>query len=202
MLASFYVPMPTAEPGGIITERVVGVLAVPACAHVLLILAAARARGRTGLAELGLVRPGAADVMLAAAALVFLLSLLFLFSGGMSLLPLRLQEMLGPRVDWRWEASPLLLGPYALMIGYREELFFRGFLISGMRRLGAGAAAAVVASAALFAIGHLYQGPAAALFAALQALLFGWLYVRLRPLHALAWTHAAYNAAALILLSA
>lgn len=81
-----------------------------------------------------------------------------------------------------------LWGPFA------EEVFFRGFLLAAfVARLGA--AWAVVASAAVFAIAHLEIGSLIPIF--VVGLLFGWLYLRTRSLWPPIMAHMLQNIIAL-----
>lgn len=83
---------------------------------------------------------------------------------------------------------------FALGVAYREELIYRACLTAAARQLQAPAWLAIAAPTALFALGHLWQGPWAFLQAALAGLGAALLYAGGRiDLHALAWGHAAYN---------
>jgi len=77
-----------------------------------------------------------------------------------------------------------------------EEIFFRGFLFTGIgNRYGYGWGA--VASALLFALAHFMQ-PGAFLPIFLLGLLLAWLYIRIGSIWACIFTHFAYNSLALI----
>ncbi|HOX92132.1 MAG TPA: CPBP family glutamic-type intramembrane protease [Spirochaetales bacterium] len=95
------------------------------------------------------------------------------------------------------------LWPVALLfsigVAYREEFLYRACLTAIARRLHAPAWMSIAAPAALFAIGHLWQGPWAVAQAALAGLGAGILYNRgFASVHALAWGHAAYNLVVLL----
>jgi len=72
-----------------------------------------------------------------------------------------------------------------------EELFFRGALLSGLRK-GAGAGPAVAAASVLFGAAHVSSG--GALAGALVGLVAGWLVVRAGSVVPAIVLHAAYNA--------
>ena len=72
-----------------------------------------------------------------------------------------------------------------------EELFFRGALLSGLRR-GLGAGAAVAAAGALFGAAHVSSG--GALSGAAVGLVAGWLAVRGGSVVPAIVLHAAFNA--------
>ena len=92
-----------------------------------------------------------------------------------------------------WRLIPLAL-VFAVVTGYREELFFRGYLITRFTEMGVPAPAAVGVGALLFALGHIYQGSGGFAAALILGVLFGLLFVQRRNLHRLAVAHALYNA--------
>ncbi|MBN1837650.1 MAG: CPBP family intramembrane metalloprotease, partial [Spirochaetales bacterium] len=91
-----------------------------------------------------------------------------------------------------WRLVPLAVA-FGVVTGYREELFFRGYLITRFLETGAPGPAAVGASCLLFALGHLYQGLSGFLTGLAIGTLFGVLFLRGRNLHPLAIAHALYN---------
>lgn len=82
---------------------------------------------------------------------------------------------------------------FSIAVAYREETFYRVYLLRSLRERGAGTAAAILVTTGLFAAGHAYQGApgiVSALFvglAASTAAVMGW------SLHSLAMAHAAYD---------
>ncbi len=82
---------------------------------------------------------------------------------------------------------------FSVAVAYREESFYRVYLLRSLRERGAGTAAAVLVSTGLFAAGHAYQGVPGMVsallvgLAAAAAAVMGW------SLHALAMAHAAYD---------
>ena len=128
------------------------------------------------------------------------------------LLPLGLLFMLLPESwsssllnDFRFRlANPQMLPLVAvtfLVVGYREELFFRSYLIGRMEEAGASAWVSVPVSSALFALGHLYQGVSGFAVALVLGLYFALLFRKTRNLHVVAIAHGAYNTLALMLYS-
>jgi membrane protease YdiL (CAAX protease family) len=103
-------------------------------------------------------------------------------------------------VAWRYSNYWLLplTGLACLVSAYREEFYFRSYLLEGLAAQGLSAPLSIGLAALLFGIGHLYQGWWAALFAGMLGLYFGVIYVWQRDVHALAWAHAAYNLAILL----
>jgi membrane protease YdiL (CAAX protease family) len=98
---------------------------------------------------------------------------------------------------YRWHLQDARLLPlaaaFSLLTGYREELFFRAYLLTRLRQSGLPAAAAVAASGLLFASGHAYQGLAGLAVALALGLYFAVAFTRLGNLHRVAWAHALYN---------
>lgn len=80
-----------------------------------------------------------------------------------------------------------------LSVGYMEELFFRSYAIRRLEELGLSPQLAVLLSAVLFSLGHVYQGARGLLFALLAGLLLGYLFSRVRRIHPLAVGHGVYN---------
>ena len=96
--------------------------------------------------------------------------------------------------------SPTMLPAVVLtgfVTGYREELFFRSYLITRLRSTGVGSAPAVAASVFLFSIGHIYQGLMGFFVTMLLGLFFSLLYLYTGKLHPAAIGHAGYNILAL-----
>jgi hypothetical protein len=87
----------------------------------------------------------------------------------------------------------------SLVTGYREELFFRSYLIRRFEQLKIPVWGAVTISGFLFSIGHFYQGWAGFLVSFSIGLYFGALFVYRRNLHFLAAAHGLYNIAVLLL---
>ena len=123
--------------------------------------------------------------------------LLLVFSSGLgwilTLLPEPARQALEPRLPPVAALQPLVLALLSLATGYREELFYRCYLVNRLIELGLPAGAGVGAAAAVFAFGHIYQGPAAVFLALVQGTVFGLLLRRGSGLHALALAHALYN---------
>ncbi len=158
-------------------------------------------RGGSSLAALGLAleaRPGAPWWLLGAVALAFVADTAW------KLTPRRRAETVARlrRQTPFLPASRRELAHSAAMVlgsGIFEELLYRGFAIAYLRALGAPPAAAVLVPAALFSLGHLYQGRDAALKVALLAGSFGWFYLESGVLWPLVLAHVAINAVGMLL---
>lgn len=108
----------------------------------------------------------------------------------------------GEAAGFSWSFSRPELAPLVilsgLVIGYREEIFYRAYLLTRLETLGAPRIAAIAISSLLFSVGHLYQGAAAAVFAALMGAGLAFAWQKTRSLHGLAIAHGAYNALVII----
>lgn len=84
-------------------------------------------------------------------------------------------------------------------VGLAEELLFRAYLIHRFRRLDLSPGAAVLLAAALFSLGHGYQGFVAVIFAFLAGLCLGALWLRFPRLLPFAIGHGVYNLGVLLI---
>ena len=151
--------------------------------------------------DFGLVRPRAIDLLYALGIFGGILALLFVLGAFLSLLP-EAGRRLFTR-GFRWQLNDLRLVPlvvlFGLVTGYREELFFRSYLLTRFSQLSLPPAVALAASSLLFAAGHLYQGLSGFTVAALQGLYFAVLFIRFKNIHRIAVAHALYNISVLLL---
>ena len=140
-------------------------------------------RGRASLPHgLGLAAAALAASVLATALYVAVVSAL----GLDLLLPSQnIDELLGNGI-WRWLNFALL----GVATPAAEELFFRGFLLAALLRVMP-AAAAVAASAGVFAVVHLDIGALLPIFA--TGALLGWLYMRTASIWPPTLAHGAQN---------
>ena len=93
--------------------------------------------------------------------------------------------------------SGILLALLCLVTGYREELFFRSYLLTELEPFGR--AAAVTVSTLLFALGHLYQGVPACIGTGLLGVFLSAVFLRTRNIHVIALAHGLYNIGTLFL---
>jgi membrane protease YdiL (CAAX protease family) len=157
-------------------------------------------RGASPWGRFGLGRFRARDLLTGVIIAGCALSLLVVVNAVLTLLPGGGRALLNEGFRFRlrdWRLIPLVLA-FGVVTGYREELFFRGYLLTRFLDMRVPAAAALPASCLLFAMGHLYQGPAGFLTALALGILFGLLFLRNRNLHPLAVAHALYNTTVLI----
>jgi len=164
-------------------------LAVP---QALLMILVAGLRGDLPPSACGLERPRPREILLS----IPVAAALLLVSLAVSRIPARI---MGTGYRWKLDSPwqiPLALAA-GLATGYREEFFFRPYLLLRLRSSGAGTAAAVLLSTALFASCHVYEGAGGILLAVLEGIGFSALFLRIPSLHLLAFAHGLYNAAVL-----
>jgi membrane protease YdiL (CAAX protease family) len=149
--------------------------------------------------DFGVPRPRTADLLWAVLVAVGILLLLTLLGLAIASLPGGLRKFFQAGFRWRLAEArllPLALA-FCLVAGYREELFFRSYLLTRFAQAGLHPALAVAASSLLFAAGHAYQGPTGFAVALLMGVYFALVFLRMRNLHRLAWAHGLYNSVVL-----
>jgi hypothetical protein len=104
---------------------------------------------------------------------------------------------------FRWRLASVSQIPLAvifgLVAGYREEFFFRSYMLHRLDQLGFPTALSVVVSTLLFCAGHVYQGPLGIATSAALGALFAGVYLKRGSLHLIAVAHGLYNASVLCL---
>jgi membrane protease YdiL (CAAX protease family) len=145
--------------------------------------------------EFGVAGLKATDLAWALALLVGAFLILAAAGSLLSLLPAGARRQFAAGFRWRLPDPRLLplAAAFCLLTGYREELFFRAFLITRLQQAGLGRVACAAASGLLFSVGHVYEGPAGLGVALALGLYFAAAYLRLHNLHRVAWAHALYN---------
>ena len=85
------------------------------------------------------------------------------------------------------------LVPFCVFVGFYEELLFRGFLLDRLKIALGSWPMAIPASALIFALGHLYEGPLAVLQIFIMGLILAAIYVRRGSIVGIALAHAGFN---------
>ncbi len=83
--------------------------------------------------------------------------------------------------------------------GYMEESYFRVYLLNRLTLSGISQNKALVSSCLLFAVCHVYQGPAGLLTSFLAGLFLSHEYIKKRSVHAIALGHGLYNLVSLVI---
>lgn len=153
------------------------------------------------LAEFGIPRPRARDLLYALLIYAGVFALLTLLGVILTLLPSAGKSLFTTGFRWKLENPrliPLVL-LFCLVTGYREELFFRSYLLTRFGRLQLPVFLGIGMSTLLFAAGHVYQGVAGLAVALIQGMYFSILFVRFKNIHPLAVAHGLYNATVLVI---
>ncbi len=169
--------------------------------QILLMAYVAGAFGRGAGARWGFVRPQARDALRTLLLVAGCFAVMTPFVVALLLLPPEWSKSLGNGFRWGLESPaqlPLAL-LFGLTVGYREEFFFRAYLLQRLDELNFPVPYAVAASTALFCVGHIYEGVMGILVAASLGVLFALVYQRLKNLHVIAVAHGLYNTIVLLL---
>jgi len=131
---------------------------------------------------------------------VILLLLFFVFALLISLMPEAVRRAFAGGYRWRLDRPQLvpLALLFSLVVGYREEVFFRSYLLTRFVQMGASPALAVVFSTAVFSLGHIYQGWSGLVYAILHGIVFAVAFLNTRRLHVVAVAHGLYNFSVLL----
>lgn len=163
-----------------------------------IVLLLVRRRGQP-LASVGLSRRGwPADVLIGVTALFVLYAIMFLFLLVVAVAWPELMKQLQQNAELLQDLVPPLgwLGfiPLALVIGIYEELLFRGFLMTRLRKATGSWIAAVLLSTALFTVLHAADQTGAALLLILMlSIVFSIMTVWRRSILAAIIAHALFN---------
>jgi membrane protease YdiL (CAAX protease family) len=169
--------------------------------YVLYLRAESSQPASLGLRDFGLHRFKARDLLYALAIFAGLSLILTLLGFILTLFPESGRSLFSSGFRWKLEDPrliPLVL-LFCLVTGYREELYFRSYLITRFRQLRLPLAIGIGLSTVLFSAGHTYQGLAGLSVALIQGLYFSILFVRLKNIHPLAIAHGLYNTLVLVI---
>jgi membrane protease YdiL (CAAX protease family) len=172
----------------------------------LLYILTLRAREAGSAAEnpyagFGILRPRARDLLYALVIFAGVFALLTLLGAILMLLPSAGRSLFTTGFRWKLDDPrliPLVL-LFCLVTGYREELFFRSYLLTRFQQLHLPVVLGIGMSTILFAAGHVYQGVAGMAVALIQGVYFSILFVRFRNIHPLALAHGLYNTTVLVI---
>ena len=207
LYACFYLPgflVQTPDAGDM--PRYMALYIISAVPQVLLVLYIIGIQKTPGLADFGLSRIRLADLPLAMMLAAGLFSVFLAMGALVMVLPPVVRDAFQSGYRWRlpdkggfglawWPLSFL----FCLVTGYREEIFFRSYLLTRFSSLGLAPVVAALASAILFAAGHAYQGIGGAIFALAQGVVLALAFHLSRRLHILAIAHGLYNFGVLLL---
>ena len=186
-------PLSEAPAGFLTAAETARILAhnVPSLALIWYLLLKARRTTIPPGGEEWNLRPGGKDLISGLIALPCLLitgfTIAFISSyiGGTDA-PLQLNYPSGPS---QW----IILCISCISSAYLEESFFRFYLLSRREEFKLSAAQALVFSAALFSICHIYEGPWGFLNSVISGILLSFIFLRYKSLHGIAIAHSFYN---------
>jgi membrane protease YdiL (CAAX protease family) len=153
------------------------------------------------LTEFGFRPPRGRDWIAGAILLALLCAVLLSIELLSPLLGEKAREAASDGYRWRL-AGPALLPlafVFSVTAGYKEEIFYRAYLLTRFRTPALPVWTVVAASSVLFCWGHVYQGITAVVFAFVQGLIFCLAFLKIRNVHVLAAAHGLYNFVALLL---
>ncbi len=124
---------------------------------------------------------------------IYFLLLLVTFLGT-AFLPDSSQALRNP-VQWSVGNSRIipLVFLTCLVTGYREELFFRSYIIKRGIMAGLSIPVSIFLSSLFFSIGHLYQGVLGFIGTFLIGLYFAVIFIKTKNLHIIAIAHGIFN---------
>lgn len=148
----------------------------------------------------GIVKPRPADLPYSLVIYLGIFALLLCLSFIISLLPEKGQNLFD--AGFRWKLSDPGLIPlvilFSIVTGYREELFFRSYLLTRFSQLSLSPLPSLLLSSLLFSSGHIYQGLAGFSVSFIQGIYFGIVFLKTRNIHRIALAHALYNTTILL----
>ena len=136
--------------------------------------------------------------MLAFLGMLPVLAGLFLLASN---LPREALESSLPGFRWHFDAYGLLplVSVVCLVAAYREELYFRSYLITEFQKLGGSFFSSTTVAVLLFALGHLYQGTVGFVVALVLGVYLSAVFRLAGSVHVSAIAHGCYNIFILLL---
>ena len=175
-----------------------GIVAIP---QILLILHVIKSRPEIWAREFGIRRLRLPDALWAALLIPVLFGALAVVLGlAFALQQIGVDISMPHGAGFRLTRPELLplVAITSLLTGYREELFFRAYMLPRLGQAGVRVPHAVAVSTTLFAVGHIYQGAVGLLFAAVIGVVLSFAFYRRRSVHHIGLAHAAYNFLSLV----
>jgi membrane protease YdiL (CAAX protease family) len=168
------------------------VIAIP---QILLILYILYLQNGRALAEFGIVGFSRKDPPRILLVYLGIFAFILPVAAVIQLLPDSARETISQGYRWslRDAAQLPLAFVFCVVSAYREELFFRSYLLTRLGQLGVAPAPAVAAAALLFSAGHFYEGWVGIAVTAIQGIYLAFVFLRLRNLHTISIAHGLYN---------
>jgi uncharacterized protein len=176
------------------------IIALP---QIFLVIYLIKIQPNTRLSHFGFTSLSKKTILRSLVIFVGIYALILIIMGIVSFLPENIEKSFIQNKDGQFSnlsLLPLVLVS-SLITGYREEIFFRSYLLTRLRDIGISKYSTVIISTALFSIGHIYQGPLGVIIAVCISFYFSIVFLKNRDLHAVAIAHGLYNFSALFLSS-
>ncbi|MGO9308141.1 MAG: CPBP family intramembrane glutamic endopeptidase, partial [Spirochaetia bacterium] len=164
LFGAFFLPGYLAQgfvaPGGPATDLLMLQAVVTGIPQFLLMAYIAITVGSTSPSRWGFVRFQPRDALRTVLLLLGCFAVITPFVLLLLALPADVSRLLGRGYRWGLQGAaqiPLAL-LFGITAGYREEFFFRSYLLGRLEEIRVPVPAAVAASTALFSLGHVYEG--------------------------------------------
>jgi hypothetical protein len=144
---------------------------------------------KTKKTDIWAIKTGKKDIVCALVTLPFLLltgiiiTVISAYAGGTSI------KINSPSTAIEW----LIVCISCICFAYLEESYFRYYLLTKRKELNLNAPSALVLSAAMFSVCHIYAGPWSFLNAAISGTFLGFIFLRYNSFHGIAIAHGLYN---------
>ena len=163
--------------------------------QILLILYTLHVQDPRALEEFGVIKRPLIQPLPILLAFLGVIAIAAAVQAGIQLFPVDAREALGEGYRWKLLGASQL--PLALVFcavsAYREELFFRSYLLTRMDHLGFGPVPAAASSALIFSAQHFYEGWMGVAMSAVQGVFLAVVFRRTRSLNTVAAAHGMYN---------
>lgn len=188
-------------PAGVATNLLMLQSVLAGAPQFLLMAWVVTARDGTPAARWGFVAIRPRDAMRTVLLVVACFAAVMPFVVLLLVLPAEASRALGSGYRWGLQSAaqiPLAV-LFGLTAGYREEFFFRAYLLGRLEEMGVAVPASVAVSTAVFSLGHVYEGPMAIAVTVALGVLLSAAWLRWKNLHVVAVAHGAYNTLVLVL---
>ena len=130
-----------------------------------------------------------------AGAFFMVLAILMLGANLVRLLPPDFLKNIYQRPQITLESAWLLIPAFffCIVVGYKEELFFRSFVFTRLTELKVPAFAAVLLTSVVFGLLHFYMGLYGIILATILGVVFQEFYIQTKNIHVIAIAHALFN---------
>ncbi len=169
------------------------IIALP---QIMLLLYLIRKKGNNAYEKFGIPHLSWKDVRKGGVYFAEMILAFVIIAGLMGLLSITFHFNLPePPQNWKIE-NPFMLPIIFLTfltVGYREELFFRSYLLTEFTSGGKRSLPVIIVASLLFASGHLYEGIPGFVVTFIIGIFFSFIFLKNRNVHSIALTHCFYD---------